>query len=140
MTAPHPQPEYIITEELLEQISTRCIHLEFDDCFKCPYYRTHKDCPTNLKELKSQVRSRLYSSTVSEREKRTIDNIIPEVDAICFMANSNDKKGIARAILSERDEVLEQVYGRLKTACWHKTSWEIIEGVFNELRQQGGRE
>jgi hypothetical protein len=42
--------------------------------------------------------------------------------------------------MTEWDKVLEQVYGRLKTACWHKASWEIIEGVFNELRQQGGRE
>jgi hypothetical protein len=47
-------------------------------------------------------------------------------------------KCIASERKSERDKVLDEVYERLRISCWHKTSWDIMEGVFRELRKREG--
>jgi len=36
-----------------------------------------------------------------------------------------------------RRKTLNEAYEQLEMACWHKTTWAIIEDVFKELREQG---
>jgi hypothetical protein len=105
--------EYIITEEQLEQISERCVHLEFKDCFKCPYYRTHKDCPTDMKELKSKVRSRPYQN---QREKEAhehgwfTDWEMKEAELKGY--NKGNADGMAYGRKSEREKVMDEFLHR----------------------------